>query len=77
MVIPATVGEVFLWILCINFVSLRRLRTIGDYMKAKDNEQNRQSEKLKKLLKKTQALPQLQELSEETIEAEVEDVQNK
>jgi len=46
-------------------------------MIAKDIDQNRQIVQLKKLLKKTQALPQVQDLSTETIEAEVEEVQNK
>jgi hypothetical protein len=46
-------------------------------MNAKGKDQNRQIEQLQKLLKKTQKLPQVQELSEETIAAEVEEVQNK
>lgn len=43
-------------------------------MDSKDNDRNRQVKELKELLKRTQALPQMQEVSEEEIEAEVEEV---
>jgi len=52
------------------------LTLIGDYMNTKDKDKNLQVEQLKKLFKKTQALPQVQDLSEEAINAEVEKVRD-
>lgn len=46
-------------------------------MESKQSDTTGKVKELQELLKKTQALPQVQELSEKIIEAEVEEARNK